>query len=208
MTSTDTDEQEIEFLWIDFESDGTDPSLCHIIEAGVIATGADLENEFFTIDTMIVDGDVNEAIANIEANPVLKPMHGDNGLLADLYRVRDGEVNAMTIQEFDQHLYNLVKTYNRSNKKLIISGSGVAHYDHPVVKAKMPHTASLFQFFARDIGHTRREFLYANGYDLIDVNANKNHRAFADITDHLNETKAFRDFFRKAVLAIAITGTE
>lgn len=208
MTQHEHDGDEIEYLWIDFESDGTDTVDSHIIEAGVIATGNDLDNEFFTIDTMVIDGDVNEAISNIENKPALAVMHGDNGLLADLKLVRDGHKEAMTVEALDQHLYNLVKTYNRSNKKLIISGSGVAHYDHPLIKNKMPLTASLFLFYARDIGHTRREFFSSTGRNLIDVNEHKNHRAFDDITDHLNETKAFRDYFRRAELALAIVGDD
>jgi len=206
MSNTET--EEIDYLWIDFESDGTDPAKSHIIEAGVIATGSILENEFFTIDTMVIDGDVRETIESIENNPVLVKMHGDNGLLADLRLVESGEKDAITIEALDQHIYNLVKTHNRRNHKIILSGSGVGHYDHWVIKNKMPLITSLLQFYPRDIGQTRREFSSATGRDLIDINSHKNHRAFDDITDHLNETKAFRDYFVKAELALALMGVE
>ena len=201
-------DEEINYIWIDFESDGTDPAESHIIEAGVIATSDDLDNEFFSLDTMVIDGDVSQTIRNIENNPVLVKMHGDNGLLADLRLVDAGEKEAITIEALDQHLYNLIKTHNRGTHKIILSGSGVGHYDHWVIKNKMPLIASLLQFFPRDIGQTRREFARATGRDLIDINSHKNHRAFDDITDHLNETKAFRDYFVKAELAIALMGLE
>ena len=205
---TEVKRDDVEFIWLDFEADGNNPEFCHVIEVGVIATGKNTDEEFFTIDTMVVDGDINETIATIEGNPELVKMHGDNGLLADLKLVRDGKKEAITIEELDQHLYNLVKTHNRSNHKLRISGSGVAHYDHPVIKRKMPLTASLLHFYARDIGHVRREFAEAVGHDLIDINSHKSHRAFDDITDHLNESRAFRDYFRKAELALSIVGAD
>jgi oligoribonuclease (3'-5' exoribonuclease) len=197
---------EIRFVGLDFESDGTDPINSHIIEVGVIATGSDLDDVIFTIDSMIRDGDINDAISTIENTPVLTEMHGSNGLYADLKKVRDGKKESMTLEDLDRHLYDLIKTNNTDNHKVILTGSGVGHYDHNVIKAKMPLLASLLMFYPRDIGHTRREFNWAVGRDLVDINNHKSHRAFDDITDHINEMKAFRDYFRKAELAIQILG--
>jgi oligoribonuclease (3'-5' exoribonuclease) len=199
---------EIRYLWLDFESDGTDPVLSRIIEAGIIATGEELEDEIFTIDTMVKDGDLNDSIRTIESVPVLLDMHGRNGLLADLKRVRDGKMEAITLEDLDRHLYDLIKTNNKDDHKIILSGSGVGHYDHNVIKEKMPLLASLLIFYPRDIGHTRREFLSATGRNLVDINSHKYHRAFQDIVDHKNETIAFRDYFRKAEQALAILGVE
>ena len=197
-------EEEIEFLWLDFESDGTSPELSHIIEVGVIATGDDLDKEFFEFESMVIDGDINQTIDNIEGKEVLAQMHGSNGLLGDLKLVRDGKKEAISIEALDQHLYNLIKTHNRRTHEIIVSGSGVSHYDHEVIKHKMPLIASLLNFYSRDIGHTRREFAKATKRDLVDINSHKTHRALDDIRDHLNEAKAFRNYFIKAELALAL----
>lgn len=201
-------QNDIKFIWLDFESNGTDPIESRIIEVGVIATGEDLDDEVFAFESMIKDGNLDEIIASIESNSVLKEMHGSNGLLGDLIKVRNGEILAITLEDLDRILYNAVKSHNRKGNKLVLSGSGVGHYDHNVVKQRMPLLSSLIVYYPKDTGHLRRAYFEANGENLVDVNDNKNHRAFQDITDHLNEERAFRTFFRKAKLALDFIGAE
>jgi len=196
--------EDVVYFGLDFESNGTDPVNSRIIEVGVVVTDHTLENRIFTFESMVKDGDTAEVIQSIEKNPVLNRMHGSNGLLGDLYRMKNGELESVTMEELDRILYSMVKEHVDSDKKIVLAGSGVSHYDHNVIKARMPLLSSLLTYYTKDIGHLRRAYYEAIGEDLIDVNDNKTHRALQDIEDHMNEALAFRQFFVKAKLALSL----
>lgn len=192
-------------IWLDFESVGLSPS--HpVIEVGIIATDENLD-PLFEIDTLLLDGDIDDILAAIEERDVLREMHGANGLWDDMKRIKSGDAAYMTIEELDDLLAEQMTAHAIEGKKFVLAGSGTSHYDFAVIKHKMPKTTKLLDYFNRDIGIVRREFFEALGFDLMPVNDAKTHRAMQDVRDHLGEAEAFREFFIRAAAALGITKT-
>ena len=109
-----------------------------------------------------------------------------------------------TLREIEAEIIGMFKSRTTQEKgEFMIAGSGVAAYDFPLIKEKMPELASYFSYFSLDVGMVRRAFnIFSGGADLVPiisesfVEGNKKHRALEDIKAHLKEANQYRKFLR------------
>ncbi|WP_159600713.1 exonuclease domain-containing protein [Agromyces humi] len=177
-------------VWVDLECTGLDHELDAILEIGAIGTDENLDELFEFTSTIRAP---RAAINRMRANPYVRPMHLANGLFdevtdpassAQLPDVLD--VEAALIEEVMAHQL-------RKDHTVILSGSGVSHYDIRFLKQHMPALSTLFsdREFC-DTGQERRAYLRDTGTDLAFVNDLKPHRALDDVRLHLEEGRIQR----------------
>lgn len=187
--------------WVDIEStglpEGNDFSKVEILEIAVIVTDYDLKPHFGYVGVVGRNEDIDNALRS--ADPVVIEMHKTSGLLKD---VRDG---SDTLVQHEAEICGMFKTKTTQNKgEFVLAGSGVSHFDFPLIKAKMPEFASWLTYYCLDIGNTRRSaYILSGGRDVIPPvresfqEGVKKHRALDDIKAHLKEAEAFREFYRR-----------
>ena len=185
--------------WIDIETTGlpkgNDFSEGESLEIAVIVTDFDLKPYFGYQGIVKMNDDIKRALGN---NPDVVKMHLDNGLL------KDSKESSDTLREIEAEIIGMFKSRTTQEKgEFMIAGSGVAAYDFPLIKEKMPELASYFSYFSLDVGMVRRAFnIFSGGADLVPiisesfVEGNKKHRALEDIKAHLKEANQYRKFLR------------
>lgn len=186
-------------LWADFETTGlpvgNDFSGVHILEVAVVVTDLDLEmyEGFHGAVKM-----TQEAAEALRANEYVLNMHRKNGLIVD------SRNSTMTLAEAEQEIIKLLKDKTTFDKgEFMIAGSGVAAYDHPLIKAKMPELDSYLAYYPFDIGVVRRAAkILTGGKDVVNPTPRsyqdgvKEHRAWDDVLAHIEEGTKYRDWFR------------
>lgn len=186
--------------WMDIETtglpEGNDFSKVEILELAVIVTDFDLKPYFGYHGIVGRTPEIDVALRN--ASPELLQMHKENGLLKD---VRD---STDLLREHESEIVGMFKNKTTQNKgEFMIAGSGVAAYDFPLIKEKMPELASWFAYFSHDVGQVRRAMnIYTKGKEVVSVpesyrEGTKKHRALDDVKAHLKEAEAYREFFMK-----------
>lgn len=191
--------------WVDLETtglpEGNDFSGVEILEVGVIVTDFDLK-PYFGYQGVV---GINETIkAALVKNPDVVKMHLESGLLKDVKESVD------SLQSIESEIIGMFKTKTSFDKgEFMIAGSGVAAYDFPLLKEKMPELASYFAYYSMDTGILRRSMrLLSGGKDLVPPTlasfkeGEKEHRALADVKAHLKEAFTFREFFQKAAESV------
>lgn len=181
-------------LWIDFEGTGTDPILDDIIEVGAILTDMELNIVDRHSDIVVPCNAAWQRMMNL---PPVLDMHTKNGLIDDLKR-GNGVVSQYVAES------NVIDMLDRNNVNVFwIAGSGVSHYDAPVINKRWPRVQKRLNdnrvYWQFDSGHIRRFW-----HDICDVEAvrdynvetDKSHRALDDIEDHIAEVILFRDAVR------------
>jgi len=185
-------------LWVDLEAtgtpDGVDWTDVHILETAVIITDMALNKIKGVTDVIRMTPAAAEAIRK---NPVVLDMHRKSGLLEESVK----SPQARTLAAAEDEILNLLE----DGEQYIIAGSGVAAYDHPLIKAKMPRLANRLVYYPFDVGVLRRASTILAGRPVVNPNMasygpSKEHRALADIQGHLAEGESFRDYFRNAVV--------
>lgn len=188
-----------QLAWIDVETDGLpegdDFSTVNVLEFAMIVTDFDLEPQ--TGYTEVVK--LTKAGADrIRANDVVKDMHMTSGL------IKDSAAGTFTLAEVEEQAIETLKTKTSFEKgQFMIAGSGVAAFDFPLIKQKMPELAKWFAYYPFDIGIFRRVSKIMAGRDIINPNTasygeSKAHRALADVQAHMEEAGKYRDWIRAA----------
>lgn len=191
-------------FWTDFETtglpNGNDFSGVHILEVAVVITNFDLQPITGYKEVIAMTKTAAEAI---QANDYVKKMHTDNGLIAaSVAAARSGE--GRTTADVEGELLDLIRENTTFDKgEFMIAGSGVAAYDHPLIKAKMPRLAKFLAYYPFDIGVQRRTALILSGNrELVNPtprsyqDGQKEHRAWDDVMAHIEEAKRWMEFYR------------
>lgn len=189
-------------FWIDVETtglpDGNDFSGVEIIEVGVIVTDFNLKPYFGYQGVVQMNDKIKKALSN---NPDVVQMHLESGLL------KDSKESTDSLEVIESEILNLLKTKSTQEKgEYLIAGSGVAAFDFPLLKEKLPELASWFSYAPFDIGIQRRVAYYlSNRRDVVSPTQEsfkegvKKHRAMDDVKAHLLEANEWRKFYNWAV---------
>ena len=177
-------------LWLDFEATGLDTSLDSPIEVGAILTTTDLRR-ISGFSSVIRPPDA--ARERLMANAYVRDMHRANGLL-DLID------DAPPLDYVEKELLAWIDLFCAQHPlipgtNITLAGSGVAHFDLPLIKQQMPALAERLNYFVIDVGIIRRATEMWTGSIPSNVNELKTHRAMDDIVCHLAEAHAFRDLW-------------
>lgn len=204
--ATDGSKAPIALFWIDLESDRLIPDPVdgvidfrpmNIMEVAVIVTDFDLNP--------ITDG-YREAV---KMTPEMAQGLRENEFILDMHRgsglVKDCIASTHTLADIEDEIIAMLKSDTTvTERELQIAGSGVAAFDHPVIKALMPKLARWLHYAPFDIGVLRRSSKIMAKGDVVNVPKSykdgvKTHRAWDDVEAHLEEGVQFRDFYRRAV---------
>lgn len=186
--------------WVDMETTalpvGNDWSGVEVLEIGVIVTDFDLK-PYFGYQGVVA---MNDAIkASLKKNPVVVEMHLKNGLL------KASKESTDTLRVIESEIVGMLKSKTTQDKgEFMIAGSGVAAFDHPLIKEKMPELASWFAYYPFDIGVQRRVGrILAGNRELVqpikESFSDKTHRALDDVKGHLKEAKEWQKFYQWAI---------
>lgn len=195
--------------WIDIETTSLpdedisrqviDFSNVHVLEFAIIITDFDLAPLSGYQEVLKMTPD---AAAVIRENEVVKKMHTVNGLLKESVQAPAEH----TLSYVEDQVVKLIKETTSFDKgEFMIAGSGVAAFDHPLIKVKMPRLAKYFAYYPFDIGVERRVSNVLARKSIINpVKASyedgvKVHRAMDDVQNHLTEAERYRDWFRSVV---------
>jgi oligoribonuclease (3'-5' exoribonuclease) len=187
-------------LWLDFETtalppEGTnDYSDVHILEVAVIATDFDLK-PYFGYHGVVQMND--EMKASLGRNPAVVEMHLKNGLL------KESKESTDSLRMIESEIVGMLQNKTTQNKReFIIAGSGVAAFDHPLIKEKMPELASWLTYYPADIGVVRRmSKMLSGGKDVVTpveesfADGVKAHRSLPDVKADIKLAGLFKDLF-------------
>ena len=177
--------------WIDLETTGTDETDGSVLEVGlVVATAGGTVLDF---DEWLVAPDPTHLAA---LDPVVYEMHRTSGLLAEIEDVeRSGGLPP--VATVDAEVAAVLDRWT-VNGRIILAGSGVAHFDARWIRRHLPSTARRLTYWTWDVGVVRR-FLATVDLALVVPPPDKAHRGLADARDHLAEWRHYRDLIREKV---------
>lgn len=178
-----------------------DPFLDEILEVAVLITDFDLNKIGAWHGPIKL---TRHGVERLRHNPEVAKMHRDNGLLA---ACRSDEAVSLAQAE-DEILRMVAETTTFGAGEFMIAGSGVAQFDLPIVRARLPRVASLLAYYPFDIGVYRRVTkILSGGADVVNPTPTsyqdglKAHRAYADVEAHLAEAWKYRAWLREVVVS-------
>lgn len=191
-------------VWIDLETDNLPSSAngvwdftnVHLMEFAMIITDVGLNIHPLGGYTEIVKMNP-ETAATLRSNESVRKMHVSNGLIADCIKA------TKTMEDIDQEVSEILAESGISPGVFAIAGSGVAMFDLPFIKAKMPKLATWLAYYPYDFGVFRRLLTALAGQYVINPQLEsysdeaKLHRAMNDVTAHLREAQAYRTWVRE-----------
>lgn len=173
----------------------------HVLEIGLIVTDLGLNKLVGYSGFVHIEKDGPE-IEALKKNDIVRQMHMKNGLIKDCLQSPDGLASLAVLE---QELIETLQASTFDQGEFMIAGSGVAHFDHPLIKAKMSKLAGWLQYAPFDIGIERRVSTVLNGNrpavnplpssSREDV---KTHRAMDDVVAHLQEATRHQSFYARA----------
>lgn len=185
-------------LWTDFETTdlprGNDYSTAHVMEVAVVVTDFSL--------TPITGGYheaikfTRDAVESLRGNEYTREMHKKNGLIEDCKK------STFTLGMVEETIVKILQEETSFEPgEFMIAGSGVAAFDHPLIKHWMPNLAKWLAYYPFDIGVMRRTSkILAGNRDVVNIPSAsygdaKAHRAMDDVKAHLEEAKRFQTWF-------------
>lgn len=186
-------------LWVDIETTslpvGNNFDDVHILEFACILTGFDLKP---VSGYREIIKPTKSAIEVLRVNPEVLQMHKANNLLEEL------KTASATVTEVEQEVIKILKEKTTFEKgEFMLAGSGVAGFDHPLIKEKMPELASWLTYYTMDIGVYRRTTsIFGGRHDFWNPvqssyqSGVKNHRAYDDLKAHLEEASRIFEWLR------------
>ncbi len=190
------------YVVFDIETTGLDETQDQILEIGAIAVDEDL---FVLSRAELRVALTNAGRARIEANPVVKKMHTDNGLLDDLKSLTamwdEGDADAA----FAGWLACLGYHPNKDDKDSYVQFAGNSiEFDRRFVAARMPLTAAMMSHRYLEISGMRR-FLERPvcGALPVALKADLPHRALADAQLELQELRKIAEVTERAANVLA-----
>ncbi len=195
-------------MWVDIETPGVpsdrDPMnflAIPPIEVCVILTDFDLD-PFAGYEALITPTPEHISALRDPENATALEMHTESGLL-NAWREAKRVNETVTIEQAELDIIQMMKSKTTFNKgEFMIAGSGVAAFDYPLIKTFMPTLASWLAYFPLDIGIQRRSArILSGGRQFVEPNIasygeKKAHRARADVEAHIEEARAWQEFYR------------
>lgn len=172
-----------EYLVLDIETEGLDPTKHSILEVGAIAVGSKLE-EVAHFDECAIG-----ATPRAELSEFIRNMHTKSGLLDEIERCIDGGV-AQTESDLDACLATWILAQGYTPGKVVLAGNSV-HFDSGFLRARMPKTAALLHYRIFDIGALGRE-LTACGLRDAHADWEVPHRGLPDASLELDHWRKLR----------------
>jgi oligoribonuclease (3'-5' exoribonuclease) len=175
-------------VWIDMETTSLD-----LVEASVLEMACLLTNE--NLVEVAPRLHVVTGFDGTIADPVVRQMHESSGLLDETYSssVNEHALDSLLCEWLADHVVG---------DEYAFAGSGIAHFDVPLMKARMWEAEQGAVYWLIDVGILRRSFRMI-APALVDESAvgasggpAKKHRAMDDVVAHLNEFRAYRDTIR------------
>jgi len=168
------------FLWLDFETTGLDPELDDIIEVGCILTDRSLR-QISSFQSLVSPRP--SALARISKNRVVREMHEKTGLLQELgdFVGTYGELKDLSYTE--SRILFWLDSQPVDTAVMFLCGSGVSHFDHGLVKSRMPLLASRLRYATIDVSVVSRfldSFVGPGRDKLFPGDEYKEHRALYD----------------------------
>ena len=177
-------------LWTDLETTGTDEVFDPIIEIGWVLTDYHADEVINGGSRLVYSPHTGERLA---INDFVRRMHEENGLTEALGDV-DPADNAASVAV---DLVNILRSLDVVPHKIVIAGSGVAHFDRRFIHTQMPALDKFLAYPAFDVGILRRmlgpldlQWVYDQVSPLRPQT--KAHRAYDDALDHLREFQQYR----------------
>jgi oligoribonuclease (3'-5' exoribonuclease) len=185
-------------LWCDLETTGLDLKADVILEAAFILTDSNLDAK---MQSHHLFPPSQAGWDLLLANEFVRKMHAANGLVAELVssgsRLDWQAENA--IRDHDVELEGAISRHLEDGDTLHLAGSGIAAFDRPLIDRDFPLVSHLLHYAPIDVGVLKRTWQMWAGQPISTDDANKTHRAMADVEGHLREARLFRDEFRAAV---------
>lgn len=135
----------------------------------------------------------------LRGNDFVREMHRETGLTQECIH------STFTLADVENAVIEMLKTETALTEgEFMIAGSGVATFDFPLIKAKMPRLARWLAYYPFDIGVIRRaSHILTGGADLVDHPQSyragvKRHRAWDDVVAHLEEAQRWGTVYRAA----------
>lgn len=179
-------------LWLDLECTGSDEEFDEIIEIGAVMTDSSL---LICSDPFeIVVRPSASAYERMTNNEIVRKMHTANELYGECADAPD------TIAEAESKMIKwlIENDVDQEDRRVILSGSGVSHFDRRFIRRYMPKAERFMVYPHIDIGVVRR-FLDSSGVlPEADKPESKNHRALQDAYLHLGEACHYRAMLRQA----------
>lgn len=193
----------IYLLWMDLETTGSDEDMDEIIEIGALLTDFELNQVGRTFSQVYQPDDT--ALGRLIKNDVVREMHTANGLLAECIRAKHYARNSLDVNNWLNYEINRKQRRGPVEKfRFMLAGSGVGHFDREFISRYLPDLDNLLVFAPLDVGMVRR-FLKVSGVEPshADNTDQKNHRALDDVILHLEEARAYRDWFQECLEPIS-----
>lgn len=167
---------------IDLETAGTDEKTDPILEVGAILVET-ATLKYLSSYSSIVRPLGSPSFVRSQADPVVQKMHDENGLWEEL---RVG-LHVPTTSQVDMEVSNWL-FHQAGGRHVILSGSGVAHFDRRFINAQMPGLSDRLTYWSLDVGVMRRMFQLV-GLETTPPTGEKTHRALDDAIWHLRELR-------------------
>ena len=171
-------------MFLDLECTGSGDSE-EIVEVGIVLleTGDWQEVGFYT---HVVEPS-EDAYQRMMVTDVVREMHLNSGLLADIDHYRNNLSGLATVQMIDIDVKEwLEKFVGKDTTHIPYGGSGVSWYDRKFIKRDMPLLNRHITYWALEVGSAERMFKLA-GVPWYDGVNKKAHRALDDARFHADE---------------------
>jgi len=174
-------------VWCDLETTGTDRKKDHILEVAVIITTQEL-NALAKAE-WLVSLPALTLFARLDANPVVKQMHKDSGLLEALEDVEFAD----SISDIDKELSEMMDCVSTATNAFALAGSGVSHFDRDFIRRDMPEVEKRLQYGNLDVSVLRRTMRLVAPHLMPPAPTTpKAHRSMADTQEALDEVIAYK----------------
>jgi oligoribonuclease len=195
-------------LWIDIETPGLPPAAVDetidyrdlpVLEFAALITDFDLKPVAGYHEAIQL---TQRGASMLRANDFVREMHRESGLTEACIK------STFSLHDVEDVVLNMLKTQTSLTEgEFMIAGSGVATFDFPLIKAKMPRLARWLAYYPFDIGVLRRvSHTLTGGVDIVDHPQSyragvKRHRAWDDVEAHLEEARRWGTVFQKVAQA-------
>ena len=183
-------------LWVDLETDGLPEGSSYenvnVLEGAFLITDLNLDPLAGLHEPLKL---TPNSVANLKKNDYVREMHMKNGLL------KDASKSSVTLEELEEQVIQMIKDDTTFVEgEFGIAGSGVAAFDHPLIKEKMPKLARYLAYYPYDIGIMRRMTKLFAGKPIVNpvlasYGDEKTHRAWDDVNAHLEEAREYQRVF-------------
>ena len=141
------------FLWLDFETTGLDFELDDIIEVGCILTDRSLR-PISSFQSLVSPRD--SALSRISSNKVVHDMHEKTGLLRELRDFVTVYGDLKDLSYVERQIISWLDAQPIDTSTMFLCGSGVSHFDHALVKARMHLLAARLRYSTIDVSVVSR----------------------------------------------------